>query len=50
MSVQAVPVLVIEEMLQQLGLLNGDWQELAAIDAKCATILEWDVLLCWEGK
>jgi len=36
MSVQAV----IEEMLQQLGLLNGDWQELAAIDAKCATILE----------
>jgi hypothetical protein len=31
---------VIEEMLQQLGLLNGDWQELGAIDAKCATILE----------
>ena len=36
MSVQPV----FEEMLQQLGLLKGEWCELAAIDAKCATILE----------
>ena len=42
MSVRAK---IQERLLQQLGLLNGDWQELDAIDAKCATILENKAIL-----
>lgn len=31
---------VIEQLLQQIGLLSGEWQELEIIDASCAFLVE----------
>jgi hypothetical protein len=30
---------VIEEILEQLGLLSGDWQDLDVIDASCGFVV-----------
>ena len=31
---------VIEQLLQQVGLLSGEWQDLEIIDASCAFLVE----------